>query len=565
MLLGMRTTSPISPARLALAVSVLAIRASAQGFEARWDDVRAYDVRTAPDGRRYVADELLIGIGPDAARAAVVAAVEARGARVAGEMPLVRALRVVLPAGEDALAAAALYATIPGASYAEPNDVGEGGALGGPSDTFFATQWHLENQGVTVGTPGADIEVVPAWALLATPAPVVLAVLDSGIDFAHPELQARVVPGWDYVNEDSDATADHPHGIWCAGIAAAATDNGCGLAGVDATCTIYPLKVLNSSNGGTVADLVQALEDCAANQVDVVSMSLINYGGGHTLENGLALARGAGCILVACAGNGGIGNANVSGPGRSHRTISIGATDWDDARAVFSGTGSKLDFVAPGDGIATVSTSHADAWEYFTGCSAATPVSAGIVCLLKGQDPTLSHDEVFALLKAGAEDLVGAPSEDVPGRDDFMGWGRLNARRSVASLSPCPPPVAYGAGKPTSIGTSATVSPHGTPRRSFGEFAIDVDGAIPTTLAIVFHGPASDAQPWFGGTLLVGAPLVRLPARTSNALGHARFPFAIPPTLVGSRRFFQGWFRDPAHPDGTNVGTTSALDVVFAP
>jgi thermitase len=532
---------------------------------ADWDTPRAWVARTAPNGQRYVSDELLVGLTADADRDAVLVALAARGARPIGEFSALRVVRVLLDGGEDAREAVGRIAAIPGVLYAEPNDVGSGGALGGPNDTHFPAQWHLENHGVPGGTVGADIEILPAWDLLAPPAPVVLAILDSGIDFAHPEFQSRVVPGWDYVAEDADATADHPHGIWCAGLAAAATDNAFGVAGVDRTCTIYPIKVLDAFNGGTVANLVQGLQDCAVNQVDVVSMSLINYGHGQTLENALHLARQAGCILVACGGNGGIGDADVSGPGQSDQTISIGWTGWDDARSIFSGTGSKLDFVAPGDGVVTVSTTHNDDWDGFAGCSAATPVAAGIVAMLKGQQPSLTHRDAYRLLKEGAENQVGPASEDTPGRDDYFGWGRLNARRSIASLTPCAPPVPYGVGKTTSIGTHATLAPHGTPRHSFDDFAIDVTDAIPDALVILFHGPSAASQPWFGGTLLVGRPLVRLPPQTLDAFGVARFPIGVPASAVGTHRYYQAWFRDHAHPDGTNVGMTSGLAVEFGP
>lgn len=553
------------PSLLPALFTLLAASAAAQAPGGGFDTARDYATRVRPGGQRYVADELLIGLVPGAARDAVAAAVEARGARVVGELALVRALRVVLPAGAEPLDEVARFAAIPGVLYAEPHDVGEGGWLGSSNDTHFGAQWHHENTGQGGGTPGADIETVPAWALAPSPAPIVLAVLDSGIDFVHPEFQARVVPGFDYVNEDADATADHPHGIFCAGLAAAATDNGFGVAGVDKTCTIYPLKVLNATNGGNVADLVQALQDCAVNQVDVVSMSLINYGSGQTLENGLIAARNAGCILVACAGNGGIGNADVSGPGQSVQTISIGATERTDARASFSGTGVRLDFVAPGSNVVTTSTSHADVTSGFSGCSAATPVAAGIVCLLKGQDPSLTQAQIYDLLKAGAEDQVGLPAEDTAGDDLFMGWGRLNARRTLASLAPCATPAGYGTGKTTSLGGLPVIGWSGEPRHSFGDFAATLGGAIPGALALVFHGPASQSSPWLGGTLLVGPPLVRLPAQNLGALGQGSWPVEIGAGDVGSQRFFQAWFRDPAHPDGTNVGMSNALAVTYCP
>ena len=292
---------------------------------------------------------------------------------------------------------------------------------------------------------------------------------------------------------------------------------------------------------------------------------MINYGSGQTLENGLIAARNAGCILVACAGNGGIGNADVSGPGQSAQTMSIGATTNTDARAGFSGTGLALDFVAPGSNVVTVTTTHANSSNTFSGCSAATPVAAGIVAMLVGQDPTLTHDQVYDLLKAGAEDQVGAPAEDLPGRDNYMGWGRLNARRSVTLVTPCPAPSAYGTGKTTSFGTLPFLSSSGTPRHSINDFQVHTNDGMPNALSITFHGPGQSSVPWFGGTLLVAPPHVRLPAQNLDPAGHGAWPVAIDPAMIGTQRFFQDWFRDPSHPDGTAVGMTNALAVTFCP
>jgi subtilisin family serine protease len=167
-------------------------------------------------------------------------------------------------------------------------------------------------------------------------------------------------------------------------------------------------------------------------------MSLINYPtGSSTINNALQAARDAGAILIACAGNGGIGNADVSGPGASPLTIAVGATTSTDARASFSGTGTALDLVAPGSSVRTVTyNSAADTSASFTGCSAATPVAAGVATLLLSVNPFLSHDDVASILTSTADDLVGAVLEDTPGRDDYMGHGRLNMNAALASVSP---------------------------------------------------------------------------------------------------------------------------------
>jgi hypothetical protein len=277
----------------------------------------------------------------------------------------------------------------------------------------------------------------------------------------------------------------------------------------------------------------------------------------------LALASDAGCILVASAGNNGLGDADVSMPGADPHSITIGATTSIDTRPGFSGSGAALDFVAPGRGLVTASTAHTDSASIFTGTSAAAPLAAAIVTLLKSQDPTLTRDDVYELLKIGAEDEVGQVTQDTPGRDDFFGWGRLNAWRSLAALTACPEPAAYGSGKKTSIGTEPIVRVRGVPRLSWENMAIEIEHAVPDQLAVVFHGVNPGGAELNGGTQLVRPPLIRLPSQTLDAQGFASFPVSIPGSYVGRRRHYQAWFRDPGQTDGTNAGYSDAVAVEF--
>lgn len=537
-----------------------------------WDTARPFEIRHRPDGSMYVADEVLVGLKSGDDRARVLNVLSARGGELIGELGALNVLRVRIASSLDPLQVAESFASIEGVLYAEANDIGQGGALGGPDDTHFARQWHHDNTGQAGGLVGADLESIATWAAAVQPHPVLLAVLDTGIDMSHPEFAGRVVTGWDYVNEDSDATADHPHGILCAGLAAANSDNGFGVAGVDRTCTLYPIKVLNGSNLGTVTDLVQGLNHCATNGIEVVSMSLINFGSSATLENGLIAARNAGCILMACAGNGGLGDANVSGPGQSTQTISIGATTNLDQRASFSGTGSKLDFVAPGSNVITVAIAHTDTWSSFSGCSAATPVAAGVVATLVGQDPNLTQAQVYALLKSGAEDQVGAVLEDTPGRDDFMGWGRLNSKRSLSALKGCDVPTPYCTSSTTTGGCRPTMSAAGTASATTTSgFSLVCSQVDAQRTGLIFFGLAPDADAWaFGNssTRCVATPVQRTPKSNSGGTsGTCEGVLSVDwnawrtlnPTGLGSPYgtgqvlYAQTWFRDPAAVTGTNL------------
>ncbi len=356
------------------------------------------------------------------------------GCRRIDEVPALGLLLVALP--DDVRESETLVARLaahPGVEYVEPNGWGEGGGFV-VNDTYFGEQWHLDNRGQFGGTPGADIEAVSGWELARGSAGVLVAVLDSGLSLDHPEFFGRVVPGPDFVNDDDDPSDDHGHGTFVTSILAANADNAFGLAGVDARCTVMPVKVLTRFNLGSTMWLVQGLVFAADAGADVVNMSLIDYPSSASLREALQYARDAGCVLVACAGNGGIGDADRSLPGRSPLTISIGATTFFDARAWYSGTGIQLDFVAPGDLVPALLRSHEDTWVFFGGCSAATPVASGVVALALSIDPSLTHDEIHALLAVGAEDQVGPPEEDFPGRDDQFGNGRLNLFRTLCGL-----------------------------------------------------------------------------------------------------------------------------------
>jgi subtilisin family serine protease len=235
-------------------------------------------------------------------------------------------------------------------------------------------------------------------------------------------------------------------------------------------------------------------------------MSLINYPCTAGLNNALASAKNAGAILVACAGNGGIGDADVSCPGASTHTISIGATTFTDARASYSGTGNALEFVAPGHQVRTaIYNSAADSFTIFSGCSGATPVAAGIVSILRALGPELRTDPVRAILQATAEDLVGDPLEDLPGWDPYMGYGRVNLRAALEHfLAQTGAPEASG---PIDLAVQVRPNParggvvvrFALPEVGWTNAAVyDVRGRLVQTLADGLHGAGEHDIRWDG-------------------------------------------------------------------
>ncbi len=396
--------------------------------------VPASTAATAPASAAFVPDQLIVGFHPGPTAAARRALHESLGARTSTPIEHAEGMDLVtFEAGADLDALERAYLVRGEVAFAHRNWIGEGGGGVVPDDTWYPAQWQWHNTGQSGGTPGADIEAEAGWALSTGSPAIVAAVLDSGIDSDHPEFAGRILPGWDYVNNDADPEDDHSHGTYVAGLLAANANNAFAVSGVDRHCMILPVKVLNAANSGTTANLISGIGFASAQGADVISMSLINYPCSSGLQTAMNNAKLAGAILVACAGNGGIGNADVSCPGASTHTLSIGASDDNDWRASYSGTGAALEFMAPGDLAVTVAYgTSADTYQLFNGCSSATPIAAGIVTILRGVAESLGVDlrtsDVRAVLRASAVDQVGNPAEDTPGWDAYMGWGRLSLR-----------------------------------------------------------------------------------------------------------------------------------------
>lgn len=268
---------------------------------------------------------------------------------------------------------------------------------------------------------------------------VPVAVIDTGIDYKHPDLGGclgtgcKVAGGVDFVNNDSDPIDDEGHGTHVAGTVAA-LDNGVGVVGVAPEAKLYALKVLNSSGSGSFSDVIKALQWVVENGIKITNNSYGSSGDPGTLvraafDNSYA----AGVLHIASAGNSGScagKNDSVGYPAKYTSVVAVAATNQSDARACFSSTGSAVEISAPGVGIN--STRMGGGYVIYSGTSMASPHVAGVAALLMNTVDAPSNLEIRSLLASTAQDL-GAT-----GRDSSYGFGLVNAAAAVAAVSSSP-------------------------------------------------------------------------------------------------------------------------------
>jgi subtilisin family serine protease len=330
-----------------------------------------------------------------------------------------------------------------------------------PDDPFVADQWHLENTGQQGWTPGVDINAETAWAI-ATGAGGMVAVLDSGVDSDHPDLD--VVVGWDYVGRDEDSNPDMgtdegPHGTAAAGLAAATGDNGLGVAGVAYDAQVYGIRLLGGDT--TLTDFYDAFVEAVDAGAWVLSNS---WGFGDdcpdipiysTFEEAFAYAEdhgrgGLGTAIVVAAGNGGCDNSNDGFQGLPE-AISVAATDGNDEREWYSSFGSVVDVAAPSGGVLTTDVGGDEGYgswnddpDYhggFSGTSASTPIVAGTLAVMFEANPRLTAAQAREVLSETSVRIdVEDGGYDAWGWSMYYGYGRIDAGAAVLAVADDGPP-----------------------------------------------------------------------------------------------------------------------------
>ncbi len=330
-----------------------------------------------------------------------------------GRWPAPHVQSISLPAGQTLEAAKEAIRALPGVRYVEEDARVSTGDVS--RDPYFSEQWHLQRIGA-----------VRAWDASQGSPSVKVAVVDSGVDAAHPELSGRVLGGYDFVDDDGKACDGNGHGTHVAGVIAASGDNGVGVAGVAWRTSILPVRVLDESGSGYYSDVIEGIRYAADQGADVINLSLGGSAGSQALQDAVDYAHAKGSILVAAAGND--GQDTLSYPAACRNTISVGASDRDDLPASFSNRGGDLDLLAPG--ISIYSTYPNSGYVKMRGTSMATPQVSGALALLLSVRPGLSPEDAEKALTSNAVDL--GPR----GRDEFTGWGLLRADKALGLDEP---------------------------------------------------------------------------------------------------------------------------------
>jgi subtilisin family serine protease len=377
----------------------------------------------------------------------------------------------------------------PRVEYAEPNHRVHTAALP-PNDPSFGQLWGLKNTGQTVngasGTADADIDADEAWDVTTGSSSVVVGVIDTGVDFSHPDLggsatgsplmwknpgetgsgkETNLVDddgngyvddwrGWDFANNDNNPFDDESHGSHVTGTIGARANNGVGVTGVNWNVKIMALKFLDKSGSGYTDDAVEAIEYAAAMGADVTNNS---WGGGdhsQALLEAIQDADAKDSLFVVAAGNAGEDNDVVPDYPSSYdvpNLVSVAASTQTDERADFSNIGRRtVDLAAPGENI--YSTIPGGGYDWWDGTSMATPHVAGAAALVKAAFPSASAVGTKALL-LGSVDPAGAFANLT------TTGGRLNAGRAVnCSSSPMLWVEAPSADFKVSVGAPAPIT-----------------------------------------------------------------------------------------------------------
>jgi len=433
----------------------------------------------SPNANHMVAGQILVKFTPGTTGQAKADAHRQGGGRVLNEIAST-GLQLVAVAAGDETGAMNRYRRNPNVLYAQPNfirtlpePIGERtpithvpGTDTIPGDHWFKEQWALHNTGQLfycvipelpdfcfyLGTPDADIDAPEAWAM-STGHTVTVAVIDSGIDYTHPDLAANYAGGIDYITLDGDPMDDHGHGTHVSGTIAAAMSNPTGdpaedegVVGVAPFARIRAYKVCDANGNCSDFAIQQAIVQAVADGAKVINMSLGGAERSQGLDDAVQFAWNAGLVIVAGAGND--NSTNLFYPAAFDHVVSVGAFDEDHRRATFSSYGTWVDISAPGNVILSAyrmaaclpSTAPGDTgcYNWLSGTSMATPHVSGAAALVWSRADVTTNQQVVDIILNSAD----PQGVDAVRLDSWTIHGGLNLHDALSFGVTNLPPVA---------------------------------------------------------------------------------------------------------------------------
>lgn len=391
----------------------------------------------------YAPDQILVRFKPTISQRNISSLIASFSSQKIKRIPVVDVYLLQIPDGSSVEEMIYILNQNRLVEYAGPNYIARITAT--PNDTFFDYQYALHNSGQDIGVPGspqgsarADIKATSAWEESKGIEEVVIAIIDTGVDMAHPDLNDKIVSlGYDWVNGDADATDDQGHGTFVAGIAAAETNNNEGIAGVAWNCKILPLKVMDAEGEGYYSDIIDAIVYAVDNGADVINLSLGGFFDDPLMEEAVQNAVQNDVVVVAAVGPPeGYPAGPVTYPAAYDDCLAVAATDYDDDRAWWSNFGPEVDVAAPGERIiSTVPTWYfgegSIPYGFGGGTSFSCPHVAGMAALIKSEKPWLTAEQVMNVIRYSADDIN---ESELPGFDEDVGYGRINMEKALVPI-----------------------------------------------------------------------------------------------------------------------------------